>query len=66
MNKHKLEEGQMVEVNADPEGIEFVPVKAKVQAALSVQFTCLLMDGTDTMSFLFYNDEGATWRMADE
>lgn len=58
----QLEEGQVVEVNIDPTGIDFAPKDAKVAALLSVQFTAHWMDGTDTMSFLFYNDEGSTWR----
>jgi hypothetical protein len=61
----KPEEGQVVEINADPTGIAFVPIKAKVAAVLSVQFTAHYMDGTDTLTYQFYNDEGGTWRHTD-
>ena len=55
-------EGQIIEINGDMYGIEFVPVKAQVMALLNVQFTARYMDGTDTATFRFYNDEGSTWR----
>jgi len=55
-------EGQIIEINGDMYGIEFVPVKAQVMALLNVQFTARYMDGTDTSTFRFYNDEGSTWR----
>ena len=62
----KPEVGQIVEINLDPYGIEFAPVKAKVIDLLSVQFTAEWQNGTHTLSYLFYADEGATWRKVDE
>ena len=58
----KPAEGEIIEINLDPTGVEFQPVRAKVAALLSVQFTALWLDGTDTMSFLFYAEAGSTWR----
>ncbi len=58
--------GKKVEVNLDPYGIEFAPKVAEVVDLLSVQFTCKWTDGTDTLSFCFYADEGTTWRNVDE
>lgn len=56
------DEGSLIEVNLDPYGIEFAPKRAKVIDQLSVQFTAEWQDGTRTLSYLFYNDVGATWR----
>ena len=58
----KPAEGEIIEVNLDPTGVEFQPVRAKVEALLAVQFTALWMDGTNTLSFLFYAEAGSTWR----
>lgn len=62
----KPEERQVIEVNLDPYGVEFAPKKAKVIDLLSVQFTALWLDGTHTLSYLFYADEGATWRKVND
>ena len=47
--------------------LEFDPPKsATVIDLLSVQFTAEWDDGTYTLSYLFYSDEGITWRDKDE
>ncbi len=58
MKYPKLEEGDVVYL------LEYTPPKrAQVMALLSVQFTALWLDASDTMSFLFYRDYNDTWRM---
>ena len=42
-------------------GEECDPVVAHVESLLSVQFTARYDDGTDTLTFRFYSDEGDTW-----
>lgn len=58
-------EGQVIEVNLAVGEKDFAPKEAKVIDLLSVQFTALWMDGTNTLSYLFYMDEGMTWRKVD-
>lgn len=48
-------EGKVVLLEYDP------PKPAVVQDLLSVQFTATYDDGTDTLTYLFYADEGDTW-----
>ena len=55
-------EGEIIEVNVDPTGVEFQPKKAKVIDLLSVQFTAEWQDGTHTLTYQFYQEAGATWR----
>lgn len=58
----KLKEGEIIVINGDVYGGEFVPIKAQVLALLNVQFTAKYMDGTDTTTYRFYKDEDVTWR----
>lgn len=58
--------GTMVLLNNDPYGVsnEF-DLPARVVDTLSVQFSAMYQDGTSTMTYLFYKDEGATWINGD-
>ncbi len=66
--------GKEVWINSDPYGVEAVwDIKAEVEDVLSAQFTARVkgiksnqVSNTETMSFLFFNDEGATWKNAGE
>lgn len=66
MNNNRLTpKGTHVLINMDPTGISLdtFTMKAKVVDLLAVQFTAK-WKGSDTLSFLFYADKGATWRDA--
>ena len=58
----ELREGDEVLVNASPYDVDrnFV-IKATVEELLSVQFTAR-WESNGALSFLFYNDEGDTWK----
>ena len=64
MNNNNPKEGDIVEVNLDDTGFEFIPMRAQVMALLDTQFTARYMDGTDTTTFRFYRDGGHSWRYA--
>jgi len=55
------EVGEIIEINMDPTGIDFIPRRAKVLDLLSAQFTAEFPD-THALSFRFYADEGDQWR----
>lgn len=58
--------GKYVWINSDPYGIEPQwKIKARVLDELSVQFTAEWVD-TGTLSYLFYNDEGESWKNYEE
>jgi hypothetical protein len=59
--KSKPEKGDIVEINMDPTGLEFVPMRAKVIDLLAVQFTAEY-PLTNALTFQFYRDEGSEWR----
>lgn len=56
----KIREGSIVRLtDFDP------PKPAQVMEMLSVQFTAQYMDGTNTITYRFYKDEGDTWEKTD-
>jgi hypothetical protein len=58
--------GTRVLINSATEGLDVSwTISATVEDKLAVQFTAR-WDDTGALSFLFYNDEGDTWRNADE
>ena len=60
-NRHHRPSGRRVRLlDFDP------PKKAEVEDLLATQFTARYLDGTDTLTFRFYVDKGATWEDIDE
>ena len=57
-----LREGEKVLINSSPYDIAHTwTIEAKVESLLSVQFTAR-WESNGALSFLFYNDEGDTWK----
>ena len=61
--RRSISTGDLIELNADPSGVEFQPIEARVIDLLSVQFTAAYTEGDkERVTFKFYADEGAEWR----